>query len=475
MAKGSGESDRARNYHRPVLRGQLFLAAAAPALSVLVAGCGSSSHVSAKPDAAPAMRARIMRVSVLDGDTNRIVPGARVTVDSRAARSDRRGLAIVRRVGRHIRSITVSAPGYTPRALPTPSAGRLVVRIYRPLTQWTMYGVTPERTQAQTAIHLRPPFHVVWSRNLHALLEFPAVVADGIAYVWNGSGFLFAISMEDGSLLWRFAAGARQQDSSPAVVGDLLVAHSKGGRVLVFNRFTGHLLWQRWVGAAIESSPLVIDGIDDFGDWGGTVYALDLRTRRFRWTFHGGCKITASAAIAGGTVYLGDYCGRLLALSATRGTLRFAASAGSPVYGSSAIAYGRVYTPSRDSGALVAFTRSGDRLWSVSTGAYVYSAPAVWGGRVYFGSYNGLLYCVSATSGSVLWRAWVGGRISGSPTVVDGIVYAGSFADRIVGVDARTGRAVFRFPHGYYVAVAGNGGRLLLHSWSGLWAIEPRR
>jgi outer membrane protein assembly factor BamB len=454
-----------------VLRGRKFvLVAGGLVLLTSVAGCGSGKerHVAApKP-------ARHVLVTVLDGDTGKAVPRARVRIGTRAARSNRRGLASIG-VGGPIRGVTVSAPGYGARTLRTPSGQRVVVRLYKPAAQWTMYGVTPERTQAQTAIHLRPPFRVAWSRNFYALLEFPAVVADGIAYVWNGSGYLFAVSMQHGSILWRFAAGARQQDSSPAVVGDLLVAHSKGGRVLVFNRYTGHLLWQRSVGSPIESSPVVIDGVDYFGDWGGTVYALDLGARRLRWDYQGGCKITASASVARGTVYIGDYCGRLLAFSAASGKLRFSASAGSPVYGSSAIAYGRVFTPSRDSGALVAFTTSGHRLWSVPTGAYVYSAPAVWKGRVYFGSYNGTLYCVAASSGSLLWKAWVGGQISGSPAVVDGIVYAGSFADRIVGVDARTGRVVFRFPHGYYVAVAGNEGRLLLHSYSGLWAVEPKR
>ena len=445
----------------------MFLVAGSMAVSAFVVGCGKSSQV------VPPTPTSSLHIAVVDGDTGRAVPRARVTIGARAIRSDRRGLASVS-VGGPVRSVTVSAPGFASRTFRSPSSRRFVVRLYKPAAQWTMYGVTPERTQTQTAIHVRPPFRTVWSLNLYALLEFPAVVADGVAYVWNGSGFLFAISMRDGSILWRFSAGANQQDSSPAVVGDVLVAHSKGGRVLVFDRGTGHLLWQRQVGSPIESSPVVIDGVDYFGDWGGTVYALDLRTRRFRWTYHGGCKITASASIAGGTLYIGDYCGRLLVFSSTSGRLRFSASAGSPVYGSSAIADGRVFTPSRDAGALVAFTTSGRRLWTVPTGGYVYSAPAVWDGRVYFGSYTGWLYCVSASNGKVLWRAWVGGHISGSPTVVDGVVYAGSFADRIVGFDARTGHVVFRFPHGYYVAVAGNEGRLLLHSYSGLWAVESR-
>jgi hypothetical protein len=59
--------------------------------------------------------------------------------------------------------------------------------------------------------------------------------------------------------------------------------------------------------------------------------------------------------------------------------------------------------------------------------------------------------------------------------VVAVLLYAGSFAHRIVGVEARSGRVVLRFPHGEYVPVSGSGGRLLLHGYSRVYAVEPER
>jgi outer membrane protein assembly factor BamB len=81
---------------------------------------------------------------------------------------------------------------------------------------------------------------------------------------------------------------------------------------------------------------------------------------------------------------------------------------------------------------------------------------------------------VSARSGGLLWTVPIGGSISGAPIVVSGVAYAASFGNRTVGVDIRTGRVIFRFPHGEYVPVSGNGGRLLLHGYSRIWAVEPR-
>ena len=45
---------------------------------------------------------------------------------------------------------------------------------------------------------------------------------------------------------------------------------------------------------------------------------------------------------------------------------------------------------------------------------------------------------------------------------------------RITGGDAKSGRVLLRFPHGEYVPVSGNGGRLLLHGYSRLYAVQPR-
>jgi outer membrane protein assembly factor BamB len=145
------------------------------------------------------------------------------------------------------------------------------------------------------------------------------------------------------------------------------------------------------------------------------------------------------------------------------------------VYGTPAVAHRRVFVPSSTGGSLTAFSTRGRYLWSYDTGSYVYSSPAAWGGRVFFGSYNGVFYCVSARSGRTLWTAGAGGSISGAAVVVDGVAYAGSFGHRIIGVDARSGRVLLRFRHGEYVPVSGNGGRLLLHGYSRLYAVEPRR
>jgi outer membrane protein assembly factor BamB len=417
-------------------------------------------------------------VTVLDGDLRVRVPHARVHLAGRTGITGRHGGVGIRVSHRRPLGVTVSARGFATRTVYETFAHsrRVTIRIYRPDLQWPLYGATATRTQAQAHIRLRPPFHVVWTADLGGLIEFPAVVDGGVAYIANASGTVRALSMRFGTVVWRhLTPGAPHMASSPAVVGKEVVLHTmSSGRVYVLDRATGQERWSYDVGSPIESSPVVRGGVDYFGAWNGRVYALDLRRRRLSWSRDLGAKITGSVAVSGRTLYIGDYGGRVWALSARTGATRWVRSVNGRVYGTIAVSRGRLFVPSSTGDSLTAFSTRGGYLWRVGAGGYVYSSPAVWRGVVAFGSYDGRLYGVSASNGRVLWSAWAGGPISGAAVVVDGIAYAGSFGHRIVGVSAASGRLVLTFGHGEYVPVSGNGMRLLFHGYSRLYAVEPR-
>lgn len=424
----------------------------------------------------PAKRTPINLVlTVLDGDRRVRVPGAHVSIGADDRRTSATGVARIA-VSRPRVTVSVAAAGFSSRTVTLDlRRSRLqTVRIYRPDLQWPMYGVNATRTQAQNAIQLRPPFKTVWSMPMGGLIEFPAVVDDGVAYIGNAHATIRAISMRFGTQLWRHDTPNTEMASSPAVVGDQLVYHTMDGHIVVLDRTDGRLLWSYSVGSPIESSPIVRDGVDYFGDWSGDVYALDLRTHAVVWTRTLGAKITSSASILGSTLYIGDYAGRLWALGVGTGSTRWTSTVNGRIYGTPAVAAGRIFVPSSTGNSLTAFDLAGKQLWRVVTGGYVYSSPATANGRVFFGSYDGTFYAVSASTGSMLWRVGARGPISGAAVVVDGVAYAGSFAHEIVGVDAASGKRLLTFDHGHYVPVSGNGMRLLFHGYSRLYAVEPK-
>ncbi len=456
--------------------------------AVLLAGCGSrhetaGTTVSAKPASRvtapdlPRRRPAAVQVTVVDGDTNARVRGARVTIGRRSARSDRRGVARVKLAHRASLVTVAAKTGYGARAvrLSFRTRPKSTIKIYQRSLQWAIYGAGPNRSQSQPGMHVRPPYRVVWSRGLGTLIEFPAVVQDGVAYVANAKGTVRALDMRNGRVIWRHDTPNGKMAASPAVWRNQLIVHGMDGHVWVLRRSDGRPLWHYTVGSPVESSPVIVNGADVFGAWNGTISALDLRTHKPRWRRYDGCKVTSSAALSGTSLFIGDYCGRLLVLNARNGHLRWSRSVNGRVYGTPAVAAGRVFVPSSSGGSLTAFSTSGHYLWRRSTGSYVYSSPAAVGGRVFFGAYNGVFYGLSARSGRTLWSHGTGGPISGAAVVVDGVAYAGSFAHRILGVDVRSGRVLLNFPHGEYVPVSGSGKRLLLNGYSRLYAVVEKK
>lgn len=418
------------------------------------------------------------RITVVDGDLSTRVEGATVTVGRNDGVSDATGLALVPLARRGSIPVEIAAPGYVTRSfrLQFRERRRYTVRIYREKLQWPYYGATLSRRQAHPAIALRPPFRTVWSRGVGSLVEFPAAVWEGVAYVNTLEGVLYAISMRDGRVLWTQQVGTKAA-STPAVdpaTGTLLVTTMAPGDIQIRDLTTGQLRWRYSTGLT-EPSPIVDGGVAYFAATNGNVYALDLESREPRWVFAGGSKITSSPALDGGRIYVGDYSGNVFCLDAQTGELIWTGSAGARVYGTVAVAGGRVFAPSVFAGLSALDAGSGGLLWRIPTAAYLYSSPAVYQGRVYFGDYTGRVSAAAAATGEILWSGDAGGSVSGAVEVVAGVVYAGSFGGVITGWDWQTGKRLFRFPHGEYAPVSGNGGRLLLHGYSRVYAVEPKR
>ena len=149
--------------------------------AALLAACGSqretattsasqptvAPHAPPAPDVATPRHHPAVQVTVVDGDTNALVRGARVTIGKRSAGSNRRGVAHVPLAYRSsLLAPQVVKPGYTARSvrLSFRTHPNETIRIYRRALQWAMYGANPARSQDQPDLDVRPPFRVVWSR-----------------------------------------------------------------------------------------------------------------------------------------------------------------------------------------------------------------------------------------------------------------------------------------------------------------------
>ena len=324
-------------------------------------------------------------------------------------------------------------------------------------------------------ISLRPPFRVVWSRGLGSLIEFPAVVYEGVAYIGNYKGTIYALSMRDGEIVWRRRPARGKMASSPAVVGDESSCTAWTVSCACSTAATAGCAGR--AASARRSSPRRSSrtGIDYFGAWNGRVYALDLKRRKLRWSSATGYKITSSAALAGRhALHRRLRRPPARALARDRHGSASSRSVNGRIYGTPAVAGRprlRALVDRRqpdgvlDRGPLPLARRHGLVRLLVARG--------LGGARLLRLVQRPLLLASRELRPRPLVRrrrrAGLGrGRRRRRRRL------RRQHWGRITGVDAKTGRVVLRFPHGEYVPVSGNGGRLLLHGYSRIYAVEQR-
>ncbi len=353
---------------------------------------------------------------------------------------------------------------------------------------WPLYGLTPQRTRDAEGFDHRPPFRSTWVYDAKGLVEFPPVIAYGKLYFSNIRGDMAALDGKTGKVVWRKQLGYLMA-ASPAI-GDGVVylpMMSKNGTdpgpstgaVVALDAETGRQLWRLPAGA-VESSPLLLDGVLYFGSFDHMIHAVDVETKKELWTFRTGDAVKGGPAYWRGTIYSGSYDGKVYAVDSETGKQRWSSGSRGGFLGSGnfyatpAIAYGRVYVGNTDGGVYAYGAESGHLLWVKRTGGYVYSSAAVFDKTVYVGSYDKHLYALDAATGDVKWSFDAHAPVSGAPTVMDGIVYFSSFGGMTYGLDAGTGKVVWRFGSGRYTPIVADTDRTYLTGGSKVRALVDK-
>ena len=350
---------------------------------------------------------------------------------------------------------------------------------------WPLYGLTPQRTRDASEFHHQPPFRTRWTFDARALVEFPPVIAYGRLYFANIAGQMRALNAKTGKLVWRKDMGYKTA-ASPAV-GDGVVymplmsktgtdPGPSTGAVVAFDADTGREIW-RFETGAVESSPLLLDGVLYFGTFDHRLYALDAKTKKVLWSFSTGDAVKGGPAYWNGTIFTGSYDGKVYAVDARTGKQLWSSSSrggllgGGNFYATPAVAYGRVFIGNTDGRVYAYGAKTGHLLWAKKTGGYVYSSAAIADRTVYVGSYDKHLYALDAATGDVKWSFDAKGEVSGAPTVMDGLVYFSTFSRRTYALDAETGKSVWEFPGGRYTPIVADSQRTYLVGQSKLRAL----
>jgi outer membrane protein assembly factor BamB len=209
--------------------------------------------------------------------------------------------------------------------------------------------------------------------------ETSPLVANGLVYVGDWRGDVYALDEHHGKVRWRFHTGGEVKGGVALAAGKVFVG-SYDGHVYALDARTGKLVWRASAQPRLGhtgrfySTPAVAYGRVYIGATDGKVYSFGATTGKLRWSRHTGGFVYASPAVTGGLVYAGSYSHDFLAFDAATGKVRWRFHANGPISGSATVIDGVVFfaTLRRKTYALDA--RSGKLLWTYGDGKYT---PAV--------------------------------------------------------------------------------------------------
>jgi outer membrane protein assembly factor BamB len=259
---------------------------------------------------------------------------------------------------------------------------------------------------------------------------------------------------------WSEASGIPAIESSPIVANGVVYASTSAGRLDAFDAATGTAKWSfsksapnvfgsvvtgLWVPAPAVANGLVYDTGGD-----GTLYAIDASSGTKLWSTTTGFPYPSSVTIADGKVYVASAVRSLFVFNATTGAKLWSQNPG--IGGTfttmvPTVANGVVYTTSDTSAnQLVARNATtGAVLWTAATTPFGVSTAAVGNGVVFVSSGVVLDTAFNAKTGAKLWSAGTGNCCSPptSPAVANGVVYASNDTHLVAAFSATTGAALW--------------------------------
>lgn len=327
------------------------------------------------------------------------------------------------------------------------------------------------------------------------------IVTDGVAYLGDWRGAVYAVDAIDGTTEWEAQVTDMPITSTVAVTDEVVIAGDLGGVLHAVDRGTRETVWSTNLeprGASLFASPVVIGDMvvigmtdteleDNDPGFRASVVAVNLDDGGERWRLYTDpgkepgywVSIWSSAAYDPdrGLIYLGTGNTNQaegaedapLDLPMTDGVMAIEQDTGKVAWfyrlvehdegrdldvGSSPNLFsigGRdVVGAGGKSGDYVVLDRdTGEEVWkthltSGGAGGGVMSTAAIGDGVIYVGSnelgVQGTIFALDAEDGSVLWREDLGGPISGgSMALANGVLYRGTLEGSVTALDADDG------------------------------------
>ena len=307
-----------------------------------------------------------------------------------------------------------------------------------------------------------------WTFDAGESIESSAAIVGGSVFVGTQKGDLVSLSLEDGSVYWRYKIDDPIGESSPAYSNGVVYIGDLGGWLHAVNASDGKKIWAFKTQSEIKSSPVVVGDRVLIGSYDESLYCVSTRTGSQLWRVKTNGPVHSTPGISGGNAFIAGCDELFRAIRIADGKEMFNVSSEAytgaspairdnsafygtfnnevlmvnladhkvtwryehpqrkfPFYSSAAVTSDRVVVGGRDK-LVHGLDLSGKGVWTFATRARVESSPAIADGRVFVGSNDGRFYVLGLANGDKLWEFNAGAPLSASPAIAKGRIVIGS-------------------------------------------------
>lgn len=292
-------------------------------------------------------------------------------------------------------------------------------------------------------------------------------VAYGMVYELNKDGYLYAIDVETGNLVWKYQGpDTILWPGFPTIADGKIYATTGevaayGGKVSTsefacLDAYTGRLIWKLPIEALAPRESVAVAYGNLYMIPGNVTAAVDsisgseYETHNEVWAIG-----TSPASVSSWPMWRADPTHSSTALEGPSNlTVAWKFTTNGAVISSPSVVDGILYVGSQDKNIYAIGAWSGNLIWNFTTQGAFESSPAVANGKVYTGGDDGYVYCLDAYTGAFIWKTFVNGNLpytygslvlKSSPAVSGDRVYIGSLDGYLYALNVNDGNIDWRF------------------------------
>ena len=264
------------------------------------------------------------------------------------------------------------------------------------------------------------------------------VAADGDVVYLAANQQVFALSLEDAAVLWKFPPEPDKETgpfyATPLLLSDAIVVGGfNDGKLYAVSRNPGEQKWVVDLGAPIVEGAVATDGGIVVGNGEGEVYLVDAATQEKRLLLKTDEPIWSTPLVdeVGGRAYIASMDHHLYAVDLDSAELVWSFEAGGALAGTPALRDGVVYFGDFDSRFYALDAETSEELWHFDTKGWVWGGPLVHEGSVFFGDMAGRVYALNVADGSPRWTFEAGGAVRVTPVMSDNVLFLGARGGKV--------------------------------------------